>query len=72
MIDKNEITRRLQEWIDQMERSGKHVNLDDINHHVGEIMHAIWVKSCMHRTLLQSRISMDSHQSRCTRCLTDR
>ena len=40
MIDKNEITRRLQEWIDQMERSGKHVNLDDINRHLGEIMHA--------------------------------
>ena len=40
MIDKNEITRRLQEWIDQMERSGKHVDLDDINRHVGEIMHA--------------------------------
>ena len=40
MIDKNEITRRLQNWIDQMERSGKHVNLDDINRHVGEIMHA--------------------------------
>jgi hypothetical protein len=40
MIDKNEITRRLQEWIDQMERSGKHVNLDDINCHLGEIMHA--------------------------------
>ena len=38
MIDKNEITRRLQEWIDQMERSGKHVNLDDINRHLGEIM----------------------------------
>lgn len=40
MIDKNEITRRLQEWIDQMERSGKHVNQDDINRHLGEIMHA--------------------------------
>ena len=40
MIDKNEITRRLQEWIDQMERSGKHVNLYDINRHLGEIMHA--------------------------------
>ena len=40
MIDKNEITRLLQDWIDQMERSGKHVNLDDINRHVGEIMHA--------------------------------
>ena len=40
MIDKNEITRRLQDWIDQMERSGKHVDLDDINRHVGEIMHA--------------------------------
>lgn len=40
MIDKNEITRRLQEWIDQMERSGKHVNLDDINRRIGEIMHA--------------------------------
>ena len=40
MIDKNEITRRLQEWIDQMERSGKHVDLDDINRHLGEIMHA--------------------------------
>ena len=34
MIDKNEITRRLQNWIDQMERSGKHVNLDGINHHL--------------------------------------
>ena len=40
MIDKNEITRRLQEWIDQMERSGKYVNQDDINRHIGEIMHA--------------------------------
>ena len=40
MIDKNEITRRLQEWIDQMERSGKHVNKDDINRHLVEIMHA--------------------------------
>lgn len=40
MIDKNVITRRLQEWIDQMERSGKHVNLDDINRHLDEIMHA--------------------------------
>ena len=40
MIDKNEITRRLQEWINQMERSGKHVNQDDINRHLGEIMHA--------------------------------
>ena len=40
MIDKNEITRQLQEWIDQMERNGKHVNLDDINRHLGEIMHA--------------------------------
>jgi hypothetical protein len=34
MIDKNEITRRLQEWINQMERSGNHVNLDDINRHL--------------------------------------
>ncbi len=34
MIDKNGITRRLQEWIDQMERSGKHVNLDGINRHL--------------------------------------
>ena len=40
MIDKNEITRRLKEWIDQMERSGKHVNQDDINRHLGEIIHA--------------------------------
>ena len=40
MIDKNEITRRLQDRIDQNERSGKHVNLDDINRHLGEIMHA--------------------------------
>lgn len=40
MIDKNEIIRRLQEWIDQMERSRKHVNQDVINHHLGEIMHA--------------------------------
>jgi hypothetical protein len=40
MIDKNEITRRLQDWIDQMERSGNHVNMDDINRHLGEIMHA--------------------------------
>ena len=40
MIDKNEITRRLQEWIDQMEKIGKHVDLDDINCHLGEIMHA--------------------------------
>ena len=39
MIDKNELTRRLQNWIDQMERSGKHVDLDDINRHLGEIMH---------------------------------
>lgn len=39
MIDKNEITRQLQDWIDQMERSGKHVDLDDINRHLGEIMH---------------------------------
>ena len=64
MIDKNEITRRLQDWIDQMERSGKHVDLDDINRHVGETV--MWVKLCMHKTLLQSRISMDSHLSRCT------
>lgn len=40
MIDKNEITRRLQEWINQMERSGKYVDLNDINRHLGEIMHA--------------------------------
>ncbi len=40
MIDKNEITRRLQDRIDQNERSGKHVNLDDINRHLGESMHA--------------------------------
>lgn len=40
MIDKNEITRRLQEWIDQMERSGKYVNQDDINRHLCEFMHA--------------------------------
>ena len=40
MIDKNEITRRLQNWIDQMERSGNHVNMDDINRHLGKIMHA--------------------------------
>lgn len=40
MIDKNEIIRRLQEWIDQMERSGKHVNQDVINRHLCEIMHA--------------------------------
>lgn len=40
MIDKNVITRLLQDWIDQMERSGKHVNLDDINCHLGEIMHS--------------------------------
>ena len=40
MIDKNEITRRLQEWIDQMESSGKHVNQDDNNRYLGEIMHA--------------------------------
>jgi hypothetical protein len=40
MIDKNEITRQLQDRINQMERSGKHVDLDDINRHVGEIMHA--------------------------------
>ena len=39
MIDKNEITRRLQDWINQMERSGRHVDLDDINRHLGEIMH---------------------------------
>ena len=26
----------------------------------------MWVKLCMHKTLLQSRISMDSHLSRCT------
>ena len=38
MIDKNVITRLLQEWINQMERSGKHVNLDDINRHLGEII----------------------------------
>ena len=35
MIDKNEIIRRLQEWIDQMEKSGKHVNQDDIKRHLG-------------------------------------
>ena len=35
MIDKNEITHQLQEWIDQMESNGKHVNLDDINRHLG-------------------------------------
>lgn len=40
MMDKNEITRQLQDWIDQMERNGKHVNLDDINRHLGEIMQA--------------------------------
>ena len=40
MIDKNEITRQLQDWIDQMEKSGKHVTLNDINRHLGEIMHA--------------------------------
>ena len=40
MIDKNEITRQLQDWIDQMERSGRHVDLNDINRHLGEIMHA--------------------------------
>ena len=40
MIDKNEITRRLQNWINQMERNGKHVNMDDINRHLGKIMHA--------------------------------
>ncbi len=40
MIDKNEITHQLQEWIDQMESNGKHVNLDDINRDLGEIMHA--------------------------------
>ena len=40
MIDNNEVIRRLQDWIDQMERSGKHVNMDDINRHLGEIMHA--------------------------------
>ena len=40
MIDKNEIIRRLQEWINQMEGNGKHVNLDDINRHLGEIMYA--------------------------------
>ena len=34
MIDKNEITRQLQDWIDQMERRGKHVNLDGINRHL--------------------------------------
>ena len=39
MIDKNEITRHLQDWIDQMERSGKHVDLDDMNRHLGDIMH---------------------------------
>jgi len=37
-MEKNEITRQLQDWIDQMERNGKHVNLDDINRHLGEIM----------------------------------
>lgn len=40
MIDKNEIIRRWQEWIDQMEKSGKHVNQDVINRHLCEIMHA--------------------------------
>lgn len=40
MVDKNEITHRLQDWIDQLERNGKHVDLDDINCHLGEIMHA--------------------------------
>lgn len=34
MIDKNVITRLLQDWIDQMEGNGKHVNLDDINRHL--------------------------------------
>ena len=38
MTDKNEITRQLQDWIDQLERSVKHVDLDDINRHLGEIM----------------------------------
>lgn len=40
MIDKNVITRLLQDWIDQMEGNGKYVNLDVINRHLGEIMHA--------------------------------
>ena len=40
MVDKNEITHQLQDWIDQLERNGKHVDLDDINCHLGEIMHA--------------------------------
>lgn len=37
-MDKNEITRQLQNWINQMEASGQHVNLNDINRHLGEIM----------------------------------
>lgn len=38
MIDKNEITKQFQDWINQMEKSGQHVDLNDINKHLGEIM----------------------------------
>ena len=37
-MDKNEITHQLQTWINQMEASGQHVNLNDINRHLGEMM----------------------------------
>lgn len=40
MIDQDEITRRLQAWIDQMEKSGKQAELDKINRYVSEFMHA--------------------------------
>lgn len=38
MIDKNEITKQLQDWINQMEKSGQHVDLNGINKHLGEVM----------------------------------
>ena len=41
MIDNDEITRQLQDWIDQMEKSGKQAELDKINRYVSEFMHAL-------------------------------
>ena len=40
MIDNDDITRQLQDWIDQMEKSGKQAELDKINRYVSEFMHA--------------------------------
>ena len=41
MIDNDEFTRQLQDWIDQMEKSGKQAELDKINRYVSEFMHAL-------------------------------